>query len=89
MAHGIDRIEGIILGLLLLLLPHSTQAHNGAVTIAVPIEGITVDGDLSDWPEGMREYPLLYPAQGDSLKGEEDFQGNIFCIYRYSQYNIY
>ena len=40
------------LWLLLLCVP-PVQAHNGAVAIAVPVEGITVDGDLSDWPEEM------------------------------------
>jgi len=44
--------------LLSLLLSLPVQAHNGAVAIAVPVEGITVDGDLSDWPEGMRKYSI-------------------------------
>ncbi len=30
--------------ILLLLHPHPTHAHNGAVAIAVPVEGIVVDG---------------------------------------------
>ena len=34
----------IILTLLLLSHPHPTHAHNGAVAIAVPVEGIVVDG---------------------------------------------
>jgi hypothetical protein len=38
--------------ILLLLLAVPLSAHNGAVAIAVPVEGIVVDGDLSDWPEG-------------------------------------
>jgi hypothetical protein len=40
--------------LILLSLTRLAQAHNGAVAIAVPVEGITIDGDFSDWPEGMR-----------------------------------
>ena len=35
--------------LILLLLAVPLIAHNGAVAIAVPVEGIVVDGDLSDW----------------------------------------
>ena len=38
--------------ILLLLLAVPLSAHNGAVAIAVPVEGIVVDGDLGDWPEG-------------------------------------
>ena len=34
--------------LLLMALPWPLSAHNGAVAIAVPVEGIVVDGDLSD-----------------------------------------
>ena len=37
----------VLLSLTALLRPLS--AHNGAVAIAVPVEGIVVDGDLSDW----------------------------------------
>jgi len=49
----------LILSILFLLgLPHSAPAHNGAVTIAVPVEEITVDGDLSDWPDYMHRYPI-------------------------------
>ena len=40
--------------------PLPDLAHNGAVVIAVPVEGITLDGDLSDWPEDMtaNAYPV-------------------------------
>ena len=34
--------------LLLAALSRPSGAHNGAVAIAVPVEGIVVDGDLSD-----------------------------------------
>jgi hypothetical protein len=46
----------MILTLLLLLVAVPLSAHNGAVAIAVPVEGIVVHGDLSDWPKGMDEY---------------------------------
>ena len=67
----------IILGLvvLLLILPHSTQAHNGAVAIAVAVDRITIDGDLSEWPEGMVKYPISVLGHGDYPGAEEDFQG--------------
>jgi len=43
----------VLLSLTAFLPPLS--AHNGAVAIAVPVEGIMVDGDLSDWPEECRD----------------------------------
>ena len=61
--------------LLNLTVPCPGHAHNGSVAIAAPVEGITVDGDLSDWPEGMRAYPIALLAQGDRLDNERDFQG--------------
>ena len=64
--------------LLLLSLSVPVEAHNGAVAIAVPVEGIVIDGDLSDWPEGMRRYAieLPEPAYGVRPKDEEDFRGS-------------
>ena len=34
--------------LILFGLMRLAGAHNGAVAIAVPVDGITIDGDLSD-----------------------------------------
>ena len=77
LVHYIGGMNVIILGLvvLLLILPNSTQAHNGAVAIAVPVDRITIDGDLSEWPEGMVKYPISVLGHGDYLRDEEDFQG--------------
>ena len=48
----------------LLLAPAPVLAHNGAVAIAVPVEGISVDGDISDWPEELRRYPIALVESG-------------------------
>ena len=53
--------------LLVLLQPHPTTAHNGAVAIAAPVEGIAVDGDLSDWPDVVKSYPISTLFIGDRL----------------------
>lgn len=60
---------------LLMALPAPTQAHNGALAIAVPVEGIKIDGDFSDWPVGMKQYPIAFLTAGDHPRGEEDFKG--------------
>ena len=57
-------------------LPHAVHAHNGAVAIAAPVERIAIDGDLSDWPEGMRTYPVARTIGGDSPRGESDFRAS-------------
>ena len=33
--------------------------HGGATAYAIPLEGITIDGNLDDWPEDMIRYPIL------------------------------
>ena len=79
MAHCSGRIKVAILGFILLLAllhPYPSHAHNGAIAIAVPVEGITVDGDLSDWPEGMRKYPIELPEAGVAPRDTLDFQGS-------------
>ena len=59
-----------LLSLTALLRPLS--AHSGAVVIAVPVDGITVDGDLSDWPNDLALYPIGWSAP----QGADDFQGS-------------
>jgi len=79
MAHFSCGIKAIIFGFALLstlLYPYPSHAHNGAIAIAVPVEGITVDGDLSDWPEGMRKYPIELPEAGVAPRDTLDFQGS-------------
>lgn len=53
------------------VLCHSAAAHNGAVAVAVPVEGITVDGDLSDWP-ALQVYPI---RQNTEAYGPTDLRG--------------
>ena len=44
--------------LLLLGLSWPAKAHNGKTAYAIPLEGITIDGKLNDWPEEMAVYPI-------------------------------
>jgi hypothetical protein len=56
----------------LLLLTYNLYAHNGAMAIAIPVDGIVVDGDLSDWPDDMSEYPIDFRMKGKRNKGIND-----------------
>lgn len=64
-----------LVSLVLVLTSTPVLAHSFDVALAVPLEGIVVDGDLADWPEGMRWYPIRRRLDGQSLKGADDFQG--------------
>ncbi|MDP6496169.1 MAG: penicillin-binding protein, partial [Dehalococcoidia bacterium] len=65
-----------VVGLLLVGLVRPVSAHNGAVAIAVPVEGIVVDGDLSDWPAAMRRYSIELVEEGDVPTDGADYQGD-------------
>ena len=92
MAHFSGRIKAIILGpvlFLTFLLSHPSYAHNGAVAIAIPVEGIVVDGDFSDWPEGMREYSIELPEYREKPVDEEDFRGSFRIGYNEQENALY
>jgi ligand-binding sensor domain-containing protein/serine phosphatase RsbU (regulator of sigma subunit) len=63
---------GVSLLLICFVLP--AAAHNGTVGVAVPLEGIVIDGDFSDWPKGMDRYPISVVSYGEDPRGETDFQ---------------
>jgi CubicO group peptidase (beta-lactamase class C family) len=58
-----------------------TFGQNGAVALAYPAQGITVDGDLSDWPKGLQTYPIARVEFGDKISGEADLTANFRIAY--------
>jgi len=66
----------ILLGAFFLILGTGvpTRAHNGSVALAVPVEEIAIDGDFSDWPAGMRHYPVDKFGYGDPSGDESDLK---------------
>ncbi|MBI4489752.1 MAG: SpoIIE family protein phosphatase, partial [Deltaproteobacteria bacterium] len=80
-----------VLALLLVGLCLPAAAHNGAVAIAVPVEGIKVDGDLSDWPADIVRYPLLMdePEGKDPSKNAEDLPGTFRIGYNEQENALY
>jgi len=61
---------------LALLLGWTIQAvAQDKVAVAAPVQEISVDGDLSDWPEGIQRYPLDLVATGALPENREDFHG--------------
>jgi CubicO group peptidase (beta-lactamase class C family) len=66
-----------------------TFGQNGAVAIAYPAKSITVDGDLSDWPEGLRTYPIERIETGDKLVGEDDLRARFRLAFNPSERALY
>ena len=75
--------------ILWLCLVPSVEAHNGKVALAVPVKGIVVDADLSDWPEGIRTYPIAYQGTGLRPKDAEDFEGSFRIGYSVEENALY
>ncbi|NKB72159.1 MAG: DUF2092 domain-containing protein [Candidatus Latescibacteria bacterium] len=56
--------------LMALLAAAPLAAHNGEPALVAPIlEGLVIDGDLSDWPAALQEHPM---AQGDPAMSAPD-----------------
>ena len=69
--------------------PQPTAAHNGARAIAVPVANITVDGDLSDWPEDLERYPIEWLGSGDPPRDTEDLEGSLRIGYSAAENALY
>jgi len=59
----------------LCLLSGQTNAHNGKVAAAVPIDGIVVDGLLDDWPSTAERYEIARAEFEEPHDGPADFTG--------------
>ncbi len=49
-----------------------SQGHNGAVVCAYPLEGITIDGSLDDWPKHAVAVAANGAVQGDKPTNPDD-----------------
>lgn len=85
----------IAAALVLLALP--LQAHNDRIAYAVAVEGIVVDGDLSDWPDDLPVYAIRHNTDaygttdlaGTDLDASHDFSPEFRVAYSPSDQRIY
>jgi sugar lactone lactonase YvrE len=75
--------------LLALFLSFPAVAHNGAVGVAPPVQGIVIDGDLSDWPLAARWYPIATLGVGESPVSAQDFSGRFTAGYNAAENALY
>lgn len=66
-----------------------TYGQNGSVGIAYPAKSITVDGDLGDWPEGLRSYPIARIETGDKLVGKDDVEAHFRLAFNPGERALY
>jgi len=67
--------------LLLIQLASRAHAHNGALVIALPTASIDLDGDLSDWPQNARHYPITHPDYGEIPTDPTDLTSSFRVLY--------
>ncbi len=75
--------------LLLLGLCGPVAAHNGRVALAYPVENITLDGDLSDWPDDLVSYPVDTPRMGVPPRDANDFEASFRVGYNLEENAFY
>jgi ligand-binding sensor domain-containing protein len=75
--------------LLGLLPPAALQAHNGASLQIYPLDGIVLDGDLSDWPADLPSHPLTHSEYGEPPLIPEDLQASFSIGYNASEQALY
>ncbi len=59
------------------------------VALAYPAKAIVVDGDLSDWPEGLHRYPIAVLGDGDEPAGADDFSADFRVAYNAGENALY
>jgi hypothetical protein len=64
-------------------------AHNGALAVAVPIDNIAIDGDLSDWPQDLEHYPIGLPEFGTRPRDKEDLRATFRLGYNLEDKALY
>ena len=89
MKRSIHFIRHLFCLLIAFAMGTAVYADNGVVATAVPVSGIVVDGDLSDWPTSLVSYPISYPESGDVPESFEDLQAHFQIGYHEGDQRFY
>ncbi|MEM8583958.1 MAG: serine hydrolase [Bacteroidota bacterium] len=65
-----ERAKNLLL--LVLLVGQHLLANNGHIAYIYPISGLTIDGDLSDWPAEVQFHTMETVHYGNGVEGPED-----------------
>ena len=74
---------------LVFALCRPAQGHNGVLAVAPELTNITIDGDFSDWPEGLAHYPITNAAYGEPPTGAADFDASFQIGYSEAGQEVY
>lgn len=65
------------------------DSRNDAIAYAYPIDKITIDGDLSDWPEDIETYPIVDGHVGAVVKNDADLRARYRVGYNVAEQSLY
>ena len=66
-----------VLPALLISGPGAVLAHNHSQANLLPVAGITIDGDLDDWPADIARHPITWVHPGwDTPEDSKDVQAS-------------
>lgn len=82
-------IKTVCIFILCVLFCRQLSAHNGKVAYAYPLEKISVDGDLSDWPPTAVKYLIKTTISDTKPKDDNDFSGFFQLGYRLENHSLY
>jgi CubicO group peptidase (beta-lactamase class C family) len=84
-----DRRLIALLAAVMLTGSNPAYGRSGAVATALPVKGITIDGDLSDWPKDAPTYPVARPEYGDKPGSKEDLSAHVRIGYNAAERALY
>ncbi|MEO1244157.1 MAG: serine hydrolase [Pseudomonadota bacterium] len=64
-----------------LLWAFDSQADNGEIARAAPLDGIVVDGDLTDWPAGLPRHPVRMNGESEAVERTDSFAASFRAGY--------
>ena len=68
---------------------HYPVVTDNAIAFAYPMTAITLDGDLSEWPDNMARYPISNAELGDAPENREDFLADFRIGYNAQLNEVY
>lgn len=83
------RPKAILAIVLFAIICSWSHAHNGAIAFAYPMETISVDADLSDWPADLQKYPISFYQFGFKPDSPDDIRGHFMIGYNQELQEIY
>ena len=77
------------LPLAVLLWATNSQADNGEIAHAVPVDGIVIDGDLADWPAELPRHPVRMNGESEVVEQSESFAAGFRAGYDAAENAVY